>query len=59
MGIFDKQVRRRPPKGNEGGLDLEDLGDVREEVPEVTDALANIQHALDSEMTQGGCGCWG
>lgn len=59
MGVFDRRTTRRPPKGNEHNLDLDGIGEVKEEVPEVDSTLSKLEQALESDMTQGGCGCWG
>lgn len=59
MGVFDRRITRRPPKGNDSSLDLDSIGEVKEELPEIDSTLEKLELALESEMTEGGCGCWG
>lgn len=59
MPIFDRRNMRRTPKGNESGLELDELSEIRDQVPEIDSTLDRLDQALASPMEEGGCGCWG
>jgi len=63
MSILDRRRRQNPPAGDTGDSALDQLTDVREEVPEVDDAVDALNRALTEPVTQErsfrGCSCWG
>lgn len=57
-GIFDRKNRRRTPGGASGSL-FGDSSDTTNEVPEVDDTLERLDMALEADIQEGGCACWG
>jgi len=60
--MFDQHSTRRPSGNgkNDGGLDQ--VTDLRDEVPEVEDVIDRATRAATEEVTETesrGCGCWG
>ena len=61
MGVFDRHKKRQPPNGSGDNGGLDQLQDLREEVPDIEDTLDRLDRAIVAplEKESRGCGCFG
>lgn len=62
MGLFDNRKARRPSGGGESDSTMDQLADVRAEVPDIDDTLERVERGITEpmeELRRGGCACWG
>lgn len=60
MGVFDIRRKRRLPKGDSGNASLEEIQDLRAEVPDINTELADLDRAISQAEKQWNkrCQCW-
>lgn len=65
MAIFEQRRKfagRDNDSGGSGGLDFDELEDLKDSVPDVSDQLESLNRAITEPVTEPvvrGCGCWG